>query len=93
MRTLFTPEELEEMRRPDEEIEADFCLTEEDEAAARGRDRRHKSNELDAKSQKKADYKRRYYEANREKVAERQRRYREANREKEAESQRLPNML
>lgn len=30
----FTPEELEEMRRADEEIEADFCLTPDEKAAS-----------------------------------------------------------
>lgn len=73
MKPLFTPEELEEMRRADEEIEAGFYVTNEEMEASRERDRRHKFAELDAKGQKVAETQRRYYEANREKVAETQR--------------------
>ena len=70
MKPLFTPEELEEMRRADEEIEEGFFVTNEELAASRERDRRHKFNELDARGQKVAETQRRYREANREKVAE-----------------------
>ena len=73
MKPMFTPEELEEMRRADEEIEENFVLSNEELAAARERDRRHKFNEMDDKGQKYAETQRRYYEANREKVAETQR--------------------
>ena len=70
MKPLFTPEELEEMRRADEEIEDGFFVTNEEMAESRERDRRHRFNELDEKGQKLAETQRRYYEANREKVAE-----------------------
>ena len=70
MRPMFTPEELEEMRRADEEIEAGLYVTNEEMAASRERDRRHAFNQKDNAAQKVAEAQRRYYEANREKVAE-----------------------
>lgn len=99
----FTKEELEEMRRADEEIEREFRLTEEerkrsmqfDRAAVLGslpRDKRKLAERnrayYEANREKVAEYKRAYYEANREKLAEYKRAYREANREKVAERSR-----
>ena len=79
---LFTPEELEEMRRADEEIEADFRLTNEDIRRSRELDKSVHFERKDRKQKKIAENQRAYYEANREKIAENQRAYREANREK-----------
>ena len=85
---LFTPEELEELRRADAEIDETFCQTQEERVASRKRDRDAKLDSMDGKSKKIAENKRAYYEANREKIAENQRAYREANREKIAENKR-----
>ena len=100
--SLFTPEELEEMRRADEEIEREFRWTPEELAASYERDRGAALDRKDKKArrlaerqkayreanrEKAAEYQKAYYEANREKVAEYQKAYREANREKVAEYQ------
>ena len=85
---LFTPEELEELRRADAEIDETFCQTQEERVASRRRDRDAKLDSMDGKAKKIAENQRAYYEANREKIAENQRAYREANREKIAENQR-----
>lgn len=63
---MWTAEELEAMRLADEEIEAEFRLTNDDLAFSR-----------EIAAQQKA-----YREANREKVAAQQKAYYEANREK-----------
>ena len=84
----FTKEELEKLRRADEEIERSFALTPEDLRRGRELDRAARLEALPHDERKVAEYKRAYYEANREKVAARQRAYREANREKVAEYQR-----
>lgn len=84
----FTKEELEEMRRADEEIERNFRWTNEELRAARQRDREAKTAGMDAGERRLAERQKAYYEANREKVAEYQKAYREANREKVAERQR-----
>ena len=83
-RPLFTAEELEELRRADEEIEAEFMITREEREAGNKRDRRCKiENSYGSEAAK-----RKYYEAKREKIAAAQREYREANREKIAAAQR-----
>ncbi len=82
MGKLFTPEELEELRRIDEEIDEEFCQTQEEIEASRARDRQAKLDGMDNRARKIAENKRAYREANREKIAENQRAYREANREK-----------
>ena len=84
----FTKEELEEMRRADEEIERSFALTPEDLRRGRELDRAARLEALPHDKRKVAEYQRAYYEANREKVAEYKRAYREANREKVAAQQR-----
>lgn len=84
----FAAEELEEMRRADEEIEREFRWTNEELQAARERDREARLDSMDGRKQKVADYQRAYYEANREKVAAARRAYYETNREKLADSQR-----
>ena len=85
---LFTPEELEEMRRADEEIEAEFRLTNEDIRRSRELDKSAVFDRKDRRQKKIAENQRAYREANREKIAENQRAYYEANREKIAENQR-----
>ena len=64
---LFTPEELEELRRADAEIDETFCQTQEERVASRRRDRDAKLDSMDGKSKKIAENQRAYREANREK--------------------------
>ena len=64
---LFTPEELEELRRADAELDEEFVQTLEEINASRKRDKESKLDRLDNKSKKIAENKRAYYEANREK--------------------------
>ena len=78
----FTPEELEEMEKADQEIEESFVLTNEEIAMAREYDKRAKYKAMTGDKQKVAAYQKAWYEANREKVAAHQKAYREANREK-----------
>ena len=87
-KTLFTPEELEELRLADLELDGEFVQTQEEIVESRKRDREAVLDQLDHKSRKIAENKRAYREANREKIAENQRAYREANREKIAENKR-----
>ena len=97
MAKLFTPEELEEIRRADEEIEESFSLSQEDWKRSKRLDRDAKLDGLDnrgrkiaaqqaayreANKEKIADYQAAYYEANKEKIADYQAAYREANRGK-----------
>ena len=70
--SLFTPEELEEMRRADEEIEREFRWTPEELAASYERDRGAALDRKDKKARRLAERQKAYREANREKVAERQ---------------------
>ena len=86
-RPLFTEEELEEMRRADAEIEADFRLTQEDIAFSRNADREAKLSRKDNRGRKIAENQRAYREANKDKIAEQKRAYREANKEKIADYQ------
>ena len=86
--TLFTPEELEELRKADAELDKQFVQTQEEINESRKRDKAFLLDRLDRKSKKIAENKRAYYEANREKIAENKRAYYEANREKIAENQR-----
>ena len=80
----FTPEELEEMEKADQEIEESFVLTNEEIAMAREYDKRAKYEAMTGDKQKIAAQQKAWYEANREKVAAYQKAYREANREKVA---------
>ena len=79
---MFTPEELSAMAAADAEIEADFCLTQEEIEQSRARDRRAAFEALPFEKKKRAAQQKAWYEANREKVAAQQKAYREANREK-----------
>ena len=81
-KTLFTPEELEELRLADLELDGEFVQTQEEIVESRKRDREAVLDQLDHKSRKIAENQRAYREANREKIAENKRAYREANREK-----------
>ena len=72
---LFTPEELEELRRADEELEADFRQTPEEIRESRQRDRQARLDGLDHKGRRAADQKRAYREANREAYNKYQREY------------------
>ena len=78
---LFTPEELEELRRADEELEDSFCQTPEEIAASRRRDREAKLDGMDNRSRKIAAQKAEYRKANKEKIAAHQAEYRKANKE------------
>ena len=79
---LFTPEELEELRRADEELDETFCQTQAEIEESRRRDKMVKHNRKDNKAKKIAESQKAYREANREKIAEYKKAYREANREK-----------
>ena len=79
---LFTPEELEELRRADAELDEEFVQIQEEIEESRKRDKQARFDRLDDKGKKIAENQRAYREANREKIAENQRAYREANREK-----------
>lgn len=65
----FTAQELEEMRLADEEIEREFCQTQEEIEASRRRDRRAEFEALPIEKRKVAASQKARYEANREKVA------------------------
>ena len=65
----FTAQELEEMRRADEEIEREFRLTNEELQASRLRDRESAFEALPFEKRLVAAYQKAYREANREKVA------------------------
>ena len=83
----FTAQELEEMRRADEEIEREFRLTQEEIEMSRRRDRQAVFEALPVEKRKAAARNKAYREANREKMAAQSKAYREANREKMAAQQ------
>lgn len=78
----FTAEELEEMRRADEEIEQEFHLTNDDLIWEREMEREIALERMSPEKRRIAEKQRAYYEANRDSIAEKQRAYREANRDK-----------
>ena len=84
----FTPEEIEAMRRADEEIERDFRWTNDELAASRRRDTEAAFLRKDTRDRSIAEYQRAYREANKDSIAEKQRAYREANKDSIAEYQR-----
>ena len=84
----FTPEEIEAMRRADEEIERDFRWTNDEMAASRRRDTEAAFLRKDTRDRSIAEYHRAYREANKDSIAEKQRAYREANKDSIAEKQR-----
>lgn len=88
MKSLFTPEELDEMKAADAEIEATFRLTNEDIRRSREADKAAMLDRMLPAKKKKAAYWRAYYEANREQIAAKRRAYYEKNREKKLAYQR-----
>ena len=82
MAKLFTEEELEELRRADEELDEDFHLTQDDLIFSRQLDRYAKLDRLDNKGRKIAEYQATYREANKDKIAEYHAAYYEANKDK-----------
>ena len=79
-RSIFTPEELEELRRADAEIEAGFVITREERQEIRERDRKpHKVSE--ATMERTRARNRAYYWAHREEILAKQRARYAANRE------------
>ena len=83
----FTPEEIEAMRRADEEIERDFRWTNDELAASRRRDAEATLLRKDTRDRSIVEKKRAYYEANKDSIAEKQRAYYEANKDSIAEKQ------
>ena len=83
----FTPEEIEAMRRADEEIERDFRWTNDEMAASRRRDTEAVFLRKDTRDRSIAEKQRAYYEANKDSIAEYQRAYYEANKDSIAEKQ------
>ena len=79
---MFTPEELEELRRFDEELDEEFVQTQEEIEASRKRDRKAVIAGMEPEKRKIAEYQAAYREANKDKIAERAAAYREANRGK-----------
>ena len=79
---LFTPEELEELRRADEALDESFVQTQEEIELSRERDRKSRLSNMEPDKRKLAESKRAYREANKDKIAESKRAYYEANREK-----------
>ena len=79
---LFTPEELEELRRADEALDESFIQTPEEIKLSRERDRKSRLSNMEPDKRKLAESQRAYREANKDKIAESQRAYRDANREK-----------
>ena len=82
MARLFTEEELEELRKADEELENEFSLTQEDLNFSRRMDREAILDRLDNRGRRIAAQQAAYREANREKIAAQKAAYYEANREK-----------
>jgi len=84
----FTPAELAEMALADAEIEASFCISNEEIRNSREMDRSVVLDQMEPKKRKIAEAQRQYREANKAKIAEGKRQYREANKAKIAEAQR-----
>lgn len=86
MAKLFTPEELEELRRADAELDEEYTLSKEDIALSRSLDRDAKLERLDNKGRKiaarNAARSAAYREANREQIAARHAAWQKKNREK-----------
>ena len=78
---LFTPEELEELRRIDAELDEEFVQTQEERVASRNRDRMARMEGMEPERRKIAENQRAYYEANREKYNEYMRNYQRRKRE------------
>lgn len=81
MAGFFTEEELEELRRADAELDAEYRLTPEDMAFSRQMDREAKYDRLDNRGKRSAAQKAAYREANREKIAAQQAAWKKKNRD------------
>ncbi len=83
---LFSQEELEALRRDDEEMDRTFRLTPEEIQQSKERDRLAKLDRLDNRDRRRKELKHKYWEANRERLTaynhEYWLKYREANRER-----------
>lgn len=79
---LFTPEELEELRRADAELDESFTQTQEEIRESQRRDRKILNERKTEQAKKITEYKRAYYKKNREKILEYKRGYDKANHEK-----------
>ena len=79
---MFTPEELEELRRADAEIDENFRITNEEIQASRKRDRESVVDRKDRRGKKIAAQQAAYREANKEKIAAQQAAWKKENREK-----------
>ena len=66
----FTPAELAEMALADAEIEASFCISNEEIRSSREQDRSISLEHMDPKKRKIAEAQRQYREANKAKIAE-----------------------
>ena len=82
---LFTPEELEELRRADEALDDSFVQTQEEIELSRERDRKSRLSSMDPDKRKLAESQRAYREANREKYNAYMRNYFAARRAKKKE--------
>ena len=82
---LFTPEELEELRRADEALDDSFVQTQEEIELSRERDRKSRLSNMDPDKRKIAESQRAYREANREKYNAYMRNYFAARRAKKKE--------
>ena len=80
--SIFTKEELEQLRQADAEIEESYRITNEEIRASLDLDRASLFDRKDNRQKKIAAQRAAYREANREKIAAQQAAYREANREK-----------
>jgi hypothetical protein len=78
----FTPEELEELRRADAELDENFVQTQKEIEASRKRDRAALTDRLDNKGRKISEYQAAYREANRDKIAAQKAAWQKKNREK-----------
>lgn len=74
----FTPEEIDEMRRADDEIERDFRWTNDELAASRRRDSEAVRLRKDNRECSIAEYQRAYRKANKDSIGEKQRWIRKA---------------
>lgn len=79
---LFSPEELEELRRYDAQLDETFVETAEEIVASYNRDQQARKDRMDNRQKEEAKQKQVYNAANREKILAQKRRYNAANREK-----------
>ena len=79
-RSIFTPEELEDLRRADEEIEAEFVMTHEERQEIKKRDKKPRKVS-EATLERNRARSRAYYWAHREAMLAQQKAYYAANRE------------